>query len=133
MRFAARWRRRKGDESSPRRPPLPDRRTAARLAAFYDYLWSYLRLSFGQTSSVPSGARLIEALHPGGAQMVKNRFIDPDLLTRALKVSGERTKRAVVERALREFVARREQKGLLDLFGKLEWDRTDDKLERSRN
>ena len=65
--------------------------------------------------------------------MVKNRFIDPDLLTRALKVSGERSKRVVVERALQEFVARREQKGLLDLFGKLEWDRTDDKLERSRN
>lgn len=52
---------------------------------------------------------------------------------RALKVSGERSKTAVVEGALQQFVARREQKGLLDLFGKLECDRTDDKLERSRN
>ena len=63
----------------------------------------------------------------------KTRFIDPDLLTRALRVSGKPSKRAVVERALQEFIARREQKGLLDLFGKLEWNRTDDKLERSRN
>jgi len=65
--------------------------------------------------------------------MVNNRFIDPGLLRRALNVSGGRSKKAVVERALQEFVARREQKGLLDLFGKFEWDCTDDNLERSRN
>jgi hypothetical protein len=65
--------------------------------------------------------------------MVNNRFIDPGLLRRALNVSGGRSKRAVVERALQEFVARREQKGLLDLFGKFEWDCTDDNLERSRD
>ena len=65
--------------------------------------------------------------------MVNNRFIDPGLLRRTLNVSGGRSKKAVVERALQEFVARREQKGLLDLFGKFEWDCTDDNLERSRN
>jgi len=65
--------------------------------------------------------------------MVNNRFIDPGLLRRALNVSGGRSKKAVVERALQEFVARREQKGLLDLFGKFEWDCTDDNLERSRD
>lgn len=66
--------------------------------------------------------------------MVDYRYLDSDLLERAMKVSGERSKRAVVPRALQEFVARREQKGLLDLFGILEWDRsTDHKLERSRD
>lgn len=54
--------------------------------------------------------------------MATNLSIDPDLLQRALEVSGERTKRAAVTRALEEFVARREQKRILDLFGKVDWD-----------
>jgi hypothetical protein len=59
--------------------------------------------------------------------------IDPDLLERALELSGERTKEAAVERALEEFIARRQQKRLLELMGKLEWDeRFDYKAERSR-
>ncbi len=48
--------------------------------------------------------------------------IDPELIKQALRVSGERTKEAVVTTALEEFIARRRQKGLLDLFSKLEWD-----------
>ncbi len=49
--------------------------------------------------------------------MATNLDIDPGLLRRALEVSGERTKTAAVTRALEEFVARREQKRLLELFG----------------
>lgn len=58
--------------------------------------------------------------------MATNLAIDPDLLERALAVSGEKTKKAAVTLALEEFVARREQKRLLDLFGTLEWDETYD-------
>ena len=36
--------------------------------------------------------------------MATNLSIDPDLLDRALKVSGERTKKAAVTKALREFI-----------------------------
>ena len=65
--------------------------------------------------------------------MATNLSIDPDLLDRALEVSGERTKKAAVTRALEEFIARREQKKLLDLFGALEWDaQYDYKRERGR-
>ena len=65
--------------------------------------------------------------------MATNLDIDPQLLQRALEVSGERTKTAVVSRALEEYVARRQQKRLLELFGALEWDREFDyKTERSR-
>jgi Arc/MetJ family transcription regulator len=65
--------------------------------------------------------------------MATNLAIDPDLLDRALQVSGERTKRAAVTKALQEFVARREQRRLLDLMGQLEWDPSfDPKAERSR-
>ena len=65
--------------------------------------------------------------------MATNLSIDPDLIERALEVSGERTKKAAVTKALEEFIARRRQKGLLDLIGKLEWDSSyDHKAERSR-
>lgn len=66
--------------------------------------------------------------------MATNLSIDPDLLDRALELSGERTKKAAVNKALREFIARREQKGILQLFGKLDWDKKYDyKKERSRD
>ncbi len=65
--------------------------------------------------------------------MTTNLDLDPALLEEALAVSGERTKKAAVTQALREFIARRKQKGLLDLMGKLEWgDSYDYKAERSR-
>lgn len=65
--------------------------------------------------------------------MATNLSLDPELLERALKVSGERTKKAAVTRALEEFIARRRQKRLVELFGKLDWDKGFDyKAERSR-
>ena len=65
--------------------------------------------------------------------MATNLSIDPQLLERALQVSGERTKKATVTKALEEFIARRRQKRLLELMGKLEWDDSFDyKAERSR-
>lgn len=65
--------------------------------------------------------------------MATNLSIDPDLLKRALEVGGERSKKATVNKALQEFVARRKQKRILDLLGKLEWDESFDyKAERTR-
>ena len=65
--------------------------------------------------------------------MATNLAIDPDLLDRALEVSGERTKKAAVTKALQEFIARRQKKRVLDLMGSLEWDPSyDHKAERSR-
>jgi Arc/MetJ family transcription regulator len=65
--------------------------------------------------------------------MATNLSLDPALINEALKVSGERTKKAAVTRALQEFIARRKQKHLLDLMGKLEWDPSYEyKKERSR-
>jgi len=66
--------------------------------------------------------------------MATNLAIDPDLLERAVAVSGERSKTAAVTRALKEFVARREQRRLVELFGRLEWDPGyDHKRDRSRS
>jgi Arc/MetJ family transcription regulator len=66
--------------------------------------------------------------------MPTNLSIDPELIDRALKASGERTKKAAATKALQEFIARRRQKRLLDLMGELEWDSSYDyKAERRRN
>ena len=75
--------------------------------------------------------------HPHTAvtrSMATNLSLDPELIELALEVSGERTKKAAVTRALQEFIARRKQKRVLELLGKLEWDNSfDHKAERSRN
>ena len=57
-----------------------------------------------------------------------------NLIKHALELVGERTKKAAVTKALQEFIARRRQKRLLDLMGKLEWDSSYDyKAERTRD
>jgi len=66
--------------------------------------------------------------------MATNLAIDPALLERAVEVSGERTKKAAVTKALQEFIARREQRRVAELLGQLEWDPAfDPKAERTRS
>lgn len=65
--------------------------------------------------------------------MATNLALDPELLDHAFRVSGEPTKKAAVTRALQEFIARREQGRVAELFGKLDWDSAYDyKSERTR-
>ena len=65
--------------------------------------------------------------------MATNLALDPALIDRAVAVSGEPSKKAAVTLALREFIARREQRRIAELLGRLEWDdRFDIKAERSR-
>ena len=66
--------------------------------------------------------------------MATNLALDPKLLDQVLELSGEPTKKAAVTLALKEFVARREQRRDSELFGKLDWDASYDyKAERSRS
>jgi len=65
--------------------------------------------------------------------MATNLDLNPELLEQALAVSGERTKKAAVTLALEEFIARRQQRKILELFRSLDWDPSFDyKAERSR-
>ncbi len=65
--------------------------------------------------------------------MPTNLALDPELLDLALEVSGEKTKKAAVTKALKEFIARRQQRRLVELFGSLDWDPGfNHKAERSR-
>jgi len=75
--------------------------------------------------------RMCELLHKE-THMATNLALGPALLDKVVAVSGESTKKAAVTLALKKFIARREQKGVAELFGKLEWDATYDyKAERS--
>jgi Arc/MetJ family transcription regulator len=68
------------------------------------------------------------------SHMATNLALDPELIERALAVSGERTKKAAVTKALEEFISRHGQRKMLDLMGKLEWDSSFDyKAKRSRD
>lgn len=53
--------------------------------------------------------------------MATNLAIDDALLNKALKIGGKKTKKDTVNEALREFIARREQIKILDLFGTVEY------------
>lgn len=54
--------------------------------------------------------------------MATNLAIDDALLTEALRVGGQGTKKATVNQALREYVDRRKQQRVVELFGTLDFD-----------
>ncbi|UFH53632.1 type II toxin-antitoxin system VapB family antitoxin [Spirosoma sp. KNUC1025] len=54
--------------------------------------------------------------------MRTNIDINDELLQKAITVSHLKTKKAVVEMALKEYVDRQARQGLLSLFGKVKWD-----------
>ncbi|MFC2171799.1 type II toxin-antitoxin system VapB family antitoxin [Acidobacteriota bacterium] len=65
--------------------------------------------------------------------MATNLDIDPRLIEKALRLGGHRTKKAVVKEALEEYVQRREQKKIVALFDKIEFDpKYDYKVQRAR-
>ena len=51
--------------------------------------------------------------------MASNLAIDPNLLSEALNVGGLGTKKDTVNQALKEFIQRRKQRQIVDLFGNL--------------
>jgi Arc/MetJ family transcription regulator len=54
--------------------------------------------------------------------MPTNLAIDDDLLTEAQKVGGHRTKKDTVNEALKEYIQRRQQAKITDLFGTIQFD-----------
>ena len=50
-----------------------------------------------------------------------NLAIDDQLLSKALKVGGKKTKKDTVNEALREFIVKREQKKVLEVFGTVDY------------
>ena len=54
--------------------------------------------------------------------MATNLDLDDTLVDEALKLGGHRTKKAAVTAALEEYVRRRNQTKIIDLFHKIEFD-----------
>ncbi len=54
--------------------------------------------------------------------MATNLAIDNNLLLLAQSIGGMKTKKDTVNQALKEFVQRRKQEEVIDLFGKIEYD-----------
>ncbi len=64
--------------------------------------------------------------------MPTNLAIDDNLLGEAQKLGGHRTKKETVNQALREYIQRRRQARVLELFGKIEYDATYDYKQQRR-
>ena len=58
--------------------------------------------------------------------MPTNLSIDEALLKEAQKISGIKTKKETVNSALKEFILRRKQREIVQLFGTVEYDETYD-------
>jgi hypothetical protein len=54
--------------------------------------------------------------------MLTNLAIDDNLIEQALIIGHHRTKKAVVTEALNEYIQRRKQVEIIDLFGKIEYE-----------
>ena len=68
------------------------------------------------------------------SHMATNLAIDDNLLTEAQKIGGFGTKKATVTQALQEFIQRRKQTKILDLFDTVEFDpKYDYKKQRRRS
>ena len=66
--------------------------------------------------------------------MPTNLAIDDKLIENARRIGRHKTKKAVVTEALIEYIQRREQLKILDLFGTMEYDDDYDyKEQRKRN
>ena len=64
--------------------------------------------------------------------MPTNLAIDDELLEEALHLGGHRTKKATVHEALKEYIQRRKQLKILDLFGQIDYDPAYDSKEQRR-
>jgi Arc/MetJ family transcription regulator len=121
---------RMGRARAAEEPPTPTHSFRARLCAIG------IRVGPIEASRAVHIATLVDLCDTmcEDAHMATNLLIDPDLIEQVFQVSGERTKKAAVTKALQEFIVRRRQQGLLDLMGKLEWDAAyDHKAGRTRD
>lgn len=65
--------------------------------------------------------------------MATNLALDDNLIAEALRLGGHKTKKETVTTALQEYIQRRKQLQILELFGKMEYDPNYDyKSERMR-
>lgn len=66
--------------------------------------------------------------------MATNLALDNELLDEAVRVGGKATKKETVTEALQEYIGRRKQARIVDLFGTIDYDpKYDYKTQRRRS
>lgn len=65
--------------------------------------------------------------------MPTNLALDPELLEEAHRIGGHRTKKATVTEALREYIMKRKQQRVLELFGLIEYEEDYDSKAQRRH
>jgi Arc/MetJ family transcription regulator len=65
-------------------------------------------------------------------KMRTNIVIDEELMEKGIRYTGLKTKKGVVNQALRELIQRKERKEILRLKGKLHWEGDLEEMRRSR-
>ena len=68
----------------------------------------------------------------GTAYMRTNIVLDDKLLTQGMRLTGLKTRRALVDLALKELIRRRRQRDLLKLRGAVKWEGDLDQMRRGR-
>lgn len=71
-------------------------------------------------------------VYRGDVEMRTNIVIDDELVEEAKLLTGVKTKKEVVDLALRDLVARKKRKGILGLEGRMGWEGDLAKLRRGR-
>lgn len=61
-----------------------------------------------------------------------NILLDDNLVRKGMKVTGLKTKKALVDLALRELIRKEDQKSMLALEGKIRWEGNLDELRKGR-
>lgn len=64
--------------------------------------------------------------------MATNLALDDKLLEEAVKIGGKATKKETVTEALQEYIGRRQQARIVELFGTIEYDPTFDYKKQRR-
>ena len=75
---------------------------------------------------------------PGGGAVGENDVrtnvvLDRDLVARGLEATGLRTRRELIDHALRELLRHRDQRRILELKGRIEWHGDLEEMRRDRN
>ena len=64
--------------------------------------------------------------------MVEKSMIDKNIIEEGLKLAGVKTEIELIELAIKEFIARRKRKMILELEGNIKWEENLDELRRNR-
>jgi Arc/MetJ family transcription regulator len=77
---------------------------------------------FSKGKKNPYVSRLTKQVNPDRPMSRTTVILDDKLVAQCMKATGIKTKRALIDHALRELLRRKRQKRILELEGKVDWE-----------